>query len=166
MDPAPRRIPGWAPRIGVALLALMQPCAFGQAMSNPFHDPFEPATQGLRGCVPPQPPSYTLAAMREEEHWRVEQGNSCYLAGRCRYSNSYLYDAGIARRLKRGLASSPLLRHTSIWILVQGRIVELSGCVASAAQIATAERVTRSLRDVQGVIPHLMVGVRGSRPYP
>ncbi len=160
-----RRIAGRALTIAAALLALMQPCAFGDAMTNPFHDPFERVTQGMRGCVAPRPPSYTVSAMREEEHWRVEQGNSCYLAGRCRYSNSYLYDAGIARRLKRSLASSPGLRDTSIWILVQGRIVELSGCVASASQITSAEAVARKVRDVQGVITHLMVGVAGSRPY-
>ncbi len=165
MESTSRRRSGWAMFLGFALLALTPARAFGQAMVNPFHDPFERVTQGLGACVAPRPPSYTPSAMRDEEHWRVEQGNSCYLAGRCRYSNSYLYDAGIARRLKQALGSSPRLRDTSIWILVQGRIVELSGCVTSASQVGTARRWARATPEVQGVIVHLMVGVRGPRPY-
>ena len=134
-------------------------------MINPFHDPFERVTWGLRRCVAPSPPSYTDSAMREEEHWRVEQGNSCYLAGKCRYSNSYFYDDGIARRVKRRLAASILLHNSSIWILVQGRIVELSGCISTSSQIGVAERLVRQDTDVQGIVTHLMVGIQGDRPY-
>ena len=150
------------------VLALFAPAAVSAQASarvNPFHDPFTQVTRGLPACVAPSPPTYTPAAIRDEEHWRVEQGNSCYLAGKCRYSNSYLYDAGIAKRLSRSLASSNSLRNTSIWILVQGRIVELSGCVAQPSQLTRAERLAQQDRDVEGVVVHLMVGTQGRRPY-
>lgn len=149
----------------VCFAACLPAAAVGAPLVNPFHDPFERVTAGISGCVSPQPPTYTPSEMREEEHWRVEQGNSCYLAGKCRYSNSYFYDKGIARRLSEALLSTSRLRDSSIWILVQGRIVELSGCAKRKSQLAVARKVAEQVSDVQGVLVHLMVGTRGARPY-
>lgn len=150
---------------GLCCAAFFVRTASGASLINPFHDPFERVTAGIPGCVNPRPPTYTPAEMRGEEHWRVEQGNSCYLAGKCRYSSSYFYDKGIARRLSGALSSVSRLRDSSIWILVQGRIVELSGCVKRKSQLAVARKVAEQIPDVQGVLVHLMVGTRGARPY-
>jgi hypothetical protein len=158
----------WIPAIiaqGLCIAAILPGTASGASLINPFHDPFERVTTGIPGCVDPRPPTYTPAQMRDEEHWRVEQGNSCYLAGKCRYSNSYFYDKGIARRLSGVLSSTSRLRDSSIWILVQGRIVELSGCVERKSQIAVARKAAEQVPDVQGVLVHLMVGTQGARPY-
>ena len=132
---------------------------------NPFHDPFEQATQGLAGCPVPSPPTYTHADMQEAEHHRVERGNSCYLAGKCRLSNSFDYDRGIAQALLPALRADPQLRDTSVWVLVQGRFVQLFGCVARPGQIPRLEAVTRAAPDVQAVVSNLLVGTRGKPPY-
>ena len=132
---------------------------------NPFHDPFEQATQGLAGCPVPSPPTYTHAEQEEAEHHRVERGNSCYLAGKCRLSNSFLYDRGIARALLPALRAAPQLRDTSVWVLVQGRFVQLFGCVSRQAQIAHLEAVTRATPDVQAVVSDILVGTHGKPPY-
>lgn len=132
---------------------------------NPFHDPFAQVTSGMAGCPRPSPPTYTHAEMQQAEHHRVERGNSCYLAGKCRYSNSFLYDRGIAAGLFGALARDAALRDTSLWVLVQGRFVQLFGCVSSAAQIAHAQAVARHWPDVQAVLPQLMLGTHGATPY-
>jgi hypothetical protein len=132
---------------------------------NPFHDPFEQVTHGAAACPAPQAPSYTEHDMHLAEHHRVEQGNSCYLAGRCRYSSSFDYDPGIARDLSQRLRAAPALRGSSVWILVQGRFVQLQGCVLGAAQARAAEAIARATPDVQAVLPELRVGASGRLPY-
>ncbi len=133
---------------------------------NPFHDPFEPATQGLAGCPVPSPPTYTQAEMQEVEHHRVEQGNSCYLAGKCRLSNSFFYDRGIAHALLPRLRADPQLRDTSVWLLVQGRFVQFFGCVARREQIARLEAVAHATPDVEAILSNVLVGTQGKPPYP
>ena len=132
---------------------------------NPFHDPFEQVTHGLPGCPAPRPPTYTASELREAEHRRVERGNSCYLAGKCRYSNSFLYDSGIAAALAPALRADPWLRGTSVWILVQGRFVQVFGCVSRPGQIRRLEAAARRTRDVQAVLPIVMQGTTGKPPY-
>ncbi len=133
---------------------------------NPFHDPFEPATRGLAGCPVPSPPTYTQAELQEVEHHRVEQGNSCYLAGQCRLSNSFFYDRGIAHALLPRLRADPQLRDTSVWLLVQGRFVQFFGCVARREQIARLEAVARATPDVEAILSKVLVGTHGKPPYP
>ena len=92
---------------GLCACAAAATAASPAVLINPFHDPFVQATQGLAICPMPSPPTYTHAEMQEVEHHRVEQGNSCYLAGRCRLSNSFLYDRGIAGALLPKLRADP-----------------------------------------------------------
>jgi hypothetical protein len=169
---AVRRKSRWPAVAAVCLSAWLFAGVHGAAMAaspavlvNPFHDPFEQATQGLAGCPVPSPPTYTHAEMQEVEHHRVEQGNSCYLAGKCRLSNSFFYDRGIAHALLPTLRADPQLRDTSVWVLVQGRFVQLFGCVARPAQIAHLEALTRAAPDVQAVVSNMLVGTRGMPPY-
>lgn len=137
----------------------------GELLRNPFHDPFAQVTRDLAACPVASPPTYTHAEMQEAEHHRVERGNSCFLAGRCRYSNSFDYDRGIAAGLFPALARDPGLRGTSIWALVQGRFVQLFGCVSTKAQVARARELAEHWPDVQAVLPVLMLGTRGAAPY-
>ena len=137
----------------------------GRLLVNPFHDPFAQVTHALVNCPVPSPPTYTPAEMREVEHHRVERGNSCYLAGKCRFASSYDYDQGIAAGLFPAMSSAPVLRSTSIWVLVEGRFVQLFGCVSSTSQIDAAKQVAARWPDVQAVLPTLLVGTRGAPPY-
>ena len=155
----------------VAVLMCWGAAAFAAAATppvriNPFHDPFAQVTHGLAGCPAPRPPTYTPDELREAEHHRVERGNSCYLAGKCRYANSFLYDKDIARDLFPALAAAPELRHTSLWVLVQGRLVQVFGCVERAEQIAPLERRIRAWPDVQAAVADVLVGTTGRPPYP
>ncbi|MBU6511172.1 MAG: BON domain-containing protein [Betaproteobacteria bacterium] len=159
------RIVRWTATLGAALGLCAAAGAADRVLINPFHDPFEQVTRAAGACPAPQPPSYTEHDMHLAEHHRVEQGNSCYLAGRCRYSSSFDYDAGIARALSARLRAAPELRGSSVWILVQGRFVQLQGCVRDAAQARAAEAIARATPDVQAVLPELRVGARGQLPY-
>ena len=141
------------------------PARAAELLLNPFHDPFAQVTHGLARCPVASPPTYTRAEMRDVEHHRVERGNSCYLAGRCRYASSYDYDRGIAAGLFPALSAAPTLRGTTLWVLVEGRFVQLFGCVTDKAQIGQAQQLAQRWPDVQAVLPTLMVGTQGRPPY-
>ncbi|MDE2255164.1 MAG: BON domain-containing protein [Betaproteobacteria bacterium] len=132
---------------------------------NPFHDPFKQVTHGLPGCPAPSPPTYSQHDMHLAEHHRVEQGNSCFLAGRCRLSNSFLYDKGIASALFPRLAADRALEGSSVWVLVQGRFVQFFGCVSHKGQIEHLQAIARQTPDVQAVLANVMVGIDSKPPY-
>lgn len=165
--PGTKQLRAWATLLGLAVATGSGFASAGarEPLLNPFHDPFAQVTHGLADCPQASPPTYTGAEMREVEHHRAERGNSCFLAGKCRFASSYDYDRGIAAGLFPALASAPTLRGTSIWVLVEGRFVQLFGCVTDKAQIAQAQRLAAARPDVQAVLPTLMVGTRGKPPY-
>lgn len=145
-------------------------CAFGtaaqaQPRSNVFNDPFVQATAGLPACPVPAPPGVTEQEARDTAHDRSQRGVSCWLAGRCRLPNAYLYDAEIAPRVQQALRVDGRFAATSIWATGQRRWVWLQGCVASAEQAAEAEQLVRRIDDVEGVVNELMVGTEGTPPY-
>jgi hypothetical protein len=132
---------------------------------NPFDDPFIAITKALPACPEPAPPTFDDAQFRAEAHDRAQRGVSCWMAGRCRLHNAYLYDKEIVPRVAIALNTSGKFRDTSIWALGQRRYVWLKGCVASAEQAAEAERLVRNIDDVEGVRNELMVGTGGKVPY-
>ncbi|MGA0609145.1 BON domain-containing protein [Caldimonas sp. KR1-144] len=132
---------------------------------NPFDDPFIAVTDGLPGCPEPQAPTYTDEEFRAEAHDRSQRGVSCWMAGRCRLHNAYLYDREIVPRVKRAIESTRRFDATRIWALGQRRVVWLKGCVATAEQAAEIERIVRDIDDVEGVRNELMVGTAGAPPY-
>jgi BON domain len=149
-----------------ALLA----CALGsvaqaQERSNLFNDPFVQITSALPSCPEPQPPGVTEQEAREQAHDRSQRGVSCWLDGRCRLHNAYLYDAEIVPRVLKAIRADRRLRDTSIWAMGQRRWVWLQGCVSSPEQSAQAETLARRLDDVEGVVNQLMVGTAGQPPY-
>ncbi|HET9645723.1 MAG TPA: BON domain-containing protein [Burkholderiaceae bacterium] len=143
-------------------------CAKAQgepARINPFDDPFMAVTAEMPACPQPAPPMFNDEQFRAEAHDRAQRGVSCWMAGRCRLHNAYLYDGEIVPRVRIALNASGKFSGTSIWALGQRRFVWLKGCVATAGQAAEAERIVRNIDDVEGVENQLMVGSQGRPPY-
>lgn len=149
----------------LALLLLGSAAAMAQPRSNVFHDPFVQATSGMASCPVPEPPGVTAQEARELAHDRAQRGVSCWLAGRCRLANAYLYDAEIIPRVQQALRVDGRFGATSIWATGQRRWVWLQGCVSSAGQAVEAEQLVRRIDDVEGVVNQLMVGTTGQPGY-
>lgn len=140
------------------LLAAAGTGASALSRSNVFGDPFVQITGGLPSCPAPEPPGVTEQEAREQAHDRSQRGVSCWLAGRCRLHNAYLYDAEIAPRVVKAIHVDGRFADTSIWAAGQRRWVWLQGCVSSREQAAEAEQLVRRIDDVEGVVNELMVG--------
>ncbi len=133
---------------------------------NWFDDPFFQVASGLPGCPVPLGPFYTEAERRTQMHSRLERGTSCWLEHRCEDSNAYRYDKDIAPRVRDALATVQGVRRASVWVTVQRRWVYLQGCVPTRDLALRLERAARGAKDVETVVPDLMVGTRGRAPYP
>lgn len=81
------------------------------------------------------PTKRTAAEMRAEIHWRAERGISCYLEGRCRFPNSYMYDRKISARVKKTLVTDSRFWNSSIWTEGYRRWVVLKACATSQKQL-------------------------------
>lgn len=143
----------------------MAPRTIGQLRTNYFDDPFVQATNALPGCPVPRGPLYTKTEALAESHGRAERGTTCYLVGRCRLPNAYLYDKEIIPRVKQFIAMDGRFAASSIWLVGQRRWVYLQGCVASRAIADELVRQVRTIDDVESVVDQLMVGVDGIPPY-
>jgi hypothetical protein len=151
----------------VALLALVCAAAIaGPEKKNWFDDPFFQVSSGARACPVPEGPLYTEEERRAQMHGRLERGTSCWLEGRCRDSNAYRYDRDIAPQVQAALAGVPGLRQASVWAIVQRRWVYLQGCVPSSGVARRLEEAARAVPEVEQVVDDLMVGTRGTPPYP
>jgi len=131
---------------------------------NPFGDPFIQVTNALP-CPAPRGPAYTDAAMRQEAHYRAERGTSCWLEGRCREPNAYLYDGRIAQLAVAALRADVALADSAIWLIAERRFVYLQGCVTRADQVDRAQAIVRQASDVDIVIAALSVPGEAPR-YP
>ncbi len=135
-------------------------CGAAPAQDAPRHyydDPFLQVTTALPQCAPQEPSKITQAQMQAEAHYRTERGTSCYQSGRCRLPNAYLYDREIIPRVQKALLADGGFADTSIAVEGQRRWVWLKGCVRNAEQSTAAERLVRSIDDVEAVINQLTV---------
>ena len=133
--------------------------------ANPFNDPFERATNAVAECPVPRGPAYSESQMRAEAHSRIERGTTCWLSGLCSEPNAYRYDARIAQGVVAALRGDAELATSSMWVIVQRRIVYLQGCVENSAQAARAEAIAAGAPEVERVIPSL--SAPGEKPlYP
>ncbi len=148
-----------------ALLSLQGRAAAEEVRRNPFGDPFVQLTSGLPACPVPAEPEFTEDEYRAEAHDRSQRGVSCWMAGRCRLHNAYLYDAEIVPRVHKAVQADGRFAGTSVWALGQRRQVWLKGCVQTAQQAAELERLVRHLDDVEGVVNELVVGTQAPPPY-
>jgi hypothetical protein len=147
------------------LLLCCSASAADEPRRNPFDDPFTAVTSGLPGCPRAEPPLFTEEQIRNEAHDRAQRGTSCWLAGRCRLHNAYLYDKEIVPRVVKAVQADGRYGDTAVWALGQRRWVWLKGCVAKAEQREGLERLVRLIDDVEGVVNELMVGTGGKPPY-
>ena len=164
-----RRLRPGAAGVLVAACSLFPAAAAADApdeRANRFNDPFVQITSALPACPVPEPPGYTAQEATAEAHDRAQRGVSCWLAGRCRLANAYLYDAEIIPRVQLALrVDGRFGATTSLWAAGRRRFVWLQGCVATAELAAEAERILRGIDDVEGVVNEIMVGTGGVPPY-
>ena len=146
-------------------LVLCATSAWAQERRNPFDDPFAVVTSGLANCPRAEAPLYTEEQIRNEAHDRSQRGTSCWLAGRCRLHNAYLYDKEIVPRVVKAVQADGRYADTRVWALGQRRWVWLKGCVSTPEQRESLERLVRLIDDVEGVVNELMVGTGGTPPY-
>lgn len=144
------------------LLAVLCFCgiATAQERKNYFEDPFMQVTAGVPGCPVPAPPGMTEEEMARAAHVRAQHGVSCYLAGRCRLANSYLYDKELVPRVALYLQRDGRFADTSLWILGERRLITVMGCVQLPEQAQALERAIGLVDDVMGVIDQTMAGTR------
>lgn len=99
------------------------------------NDPFFQFSTTVPPCPEPLGPLPTDKEWLAEAHHRIEDGNSCWVEGRCRLSNSYLYDVEIVDAVQRRLSDISLATHwrekSSLWLLVQHRFIYAQGCVSA-----------------------------------
>ena len=153
------------PGVLAVLMLVTHGLGAAQGRSNHFNDPFVQVTDGMPSCPVPEPPGVTAQEARELAHDRAQRGVSCWLAGRCRLPNAYLYDAEIIPRVQQALRYSGRFADTSIWAAGQRRFVWLQGCVATAEQAIGVEQLVRRIDDVEGVVNQLMIGTAGTPAY-
>lgn len=142
------------------MVALAAPAFAGEPQeerANFFNDPFLQVTDAIASCPHPEGPLITRAQMKEESHYRVERGTSCYQSGRCRLPNAYLYDKEIIPRAQKAIVADGRFTHSSIWVEGQRRWVWLKGCVPSREQSLAVEQLVRSIDDVEAVINQLTI---------
>jgi hypothetical protein len=154
-------------RAACLALAASYAAAHAEERRNYFDDPFLQATRGQAACPAPAGPAITEEQMRAQAHDRAQRGTSCWLAGRCRLHNAYLYDKEIAPRVVKAiLADGRFGASTSVWILGQRRQVFLQGCVANRDEAEALRKLAAQIDDVEGVVDQLMIGTTGAPAYP
>ncbi|MEO7392149.1 MAG: BON domain-containing protein [Ramlibacter sp.] len=139
--------------------------AQAQERRNWFDDPFLPVTSALPGCPVPVPPGMTDEEVRAAGHVRAQHGTSCYRVGRCRLSNSYLYDKEIIPRVAQYIRMDGRFDDTSVWVQGERRLVFLMGCVRTQQQANDMEATVILVDDVMGVINYLQVGAQAEPRY-
>ncbi|KND60240.1 hypothetical protein BVER_05062c [Candidatus Burkholderia verschuerenii] len=131
------------------------------ARINRGNDPFLHVSSTISGCPTPQGPFVTQQEWLDEAHYRIERGNSCWIAGRCRLSNSYDYDKDIAesvtRRLNALSAAMDWRDKTSLWLTIQRRFIYLDGCVSRDFDRAHFVPALGETADVERVIDRTKV---------
>jgi hypothetical protein len=148
------------------LCALSVPCASESsddpaARINRGGDPFLHVSSAIADCPAPRGPFVTQQEWLDEAHYRIERGNSCWIAGRCRLSNSYAYDKEIAERVTRRLnalnAATDWRGKTSLWLTIERRFIYLDGCVSRDFDRAHFVAALGETADVERVIDRTTV---------
>ncbi|SAK54463.1 hypothetical protein AWB80_01987 [Caballeronia pedi] len=123
---------------------------------NRGNDPFLHVSSAIADCAAPPGPFETAQEWLDEAHYRIERGNSCWIAGRCRLANSYDYDKEIAESVTRRLnslnASLQWREKTSLWLTLQRRFIYLDGCVSRDFDKARFVSALGETADVEKVI--------------
>lgn len=134
-------------------------------LKNWFNDPYFALVQDMQHCPVPRGPFMTESEMKAESHSRIERGTTCWMTGRCKEPNAYLYDAGIGAAIRERFTGDSALRGMSLWITVKRRFVWVEGCAPDASRISKLEAMFRAVPDVEQVLVNVMQGVAGKPPY-
>ncbi|AET91498.1 conserved hypothetical signal peptide protein [Burkholderia sp. YI23] len=138
------------------LLAVAIAAHADDTRENRGNDPFLHVSSAIAACPAPLGPFETEREWLDEAHYRIERGNSCWIAGRCRLSNSYDYDKEIAQSVTRRLASLNASlqwrEKTSLWLTLQRRFIYLDGCVSRDFDTARFVSALGETADVEKVI--------------
>ncbi|MDR5739766.1 MULTISPECIES: BON domain-containing protein [unclassified Caballeronia] len=145
----------------LALATLMSAAHADDTPANRGNDPFLHVSSAIVSCPAPRGPFETGNEWIDEAHYRIERGNSCWLAGRCRLPNSYAYDKeiaeSVARRLNALNASLQWREKTSLWLTLQRRFVYIDGCVSPDFDTARFVSELGETADVEKVIDRTTV---------
>ena len=123
------------PWLASLLICMSIGCAHAEPLrANHGHDPFLQISKAISDCPVPLGPLQTEKEWLDDSHYRIERGNSCWIEGRCRLSNAYLYDTEIADTVQRRLANLNVDTHwreqSTLWLTLQRRFIYVEGCVA------------------------------------
>ncbi|MFL9909560.1 hypothetical protein [Paraburkholderia sp. RL17-337-BIB-A] len=123
---------------------------------NRGHDPFFQISKAISNCPVPLGPLETEQEWLDDSHYRIERGNSCWVEGRCRLSNAYLYDTEIAEAVQRRLTNINYVTHwreqSTLWLTLQRRFIYVQGCVAPGFDKHTFLAELAKTADVDRVI--------------
>jgi hypothetical protein len=153
-------------RYAIAMMVAAAAAAIGASAAEPqireeranfFGDPFVQVTKAIPECPVPEGPEITREEMLRETHYRSERGLRCYQAGKCRLSNSYMYDKDIIARVDKAIRVDGRFAVTSIWAEGQRRWVWLKGCVRRPEDAKAAVQLVREIDDVERVFDELQV---------
>ena len=145
------------PRLSCLLLCIAAVRAHAQdPRTNHGHDPFFQISHAVGACPAPLGPLETEKEWLDDSHYRIERGNSCWIEGRCRLSNAYLYDTEIADTVQRRLATINLATHwreqSTLWLTLQRRFIYVEGCVTPGFDKTTFLTELARTADVERVI--------------
>ncbi|WP_035474653.1 hypothetical protein [Burkholderia sp. WSM2230] len=137
---------------------------------NRGHDPFFQISKAIEGCPVPLGPLETEQEWLADSHYRIERGNSCWIEGRCRLSNAYLYDKEIAEAVQRRLAiinaATQWRERSTLWLTLQRRFIYVQGCIAPGFDKQTFLAELAKTADVERVIDDTTTNPRAAQlPY-
>ncbi|KIG03513.1 hypothetical protein [Caballeronia concitans] len=152
-------IPNATRVLALALFSLI--ARADEPLANRGNDPFLHVSNAIPDCPAPRGPFETQQEWLDEAHYRIERGNSCWIAGRCRLSNSYEYDKEIAESVTRRLsalnASLQWREKTSLWLTLQRRFIYIDGCVSRDFDKARFAAELGETADVEKIIDRTTV---------
>lgn len=137
---------------------------------NRGHDPFFQISSRIANCPEPLGPRVDEAQWRRDAHHRIEDGNHCYVEGRCRLGNAYQYETEIVESTQRRLQSLsvtlPGWRDSTLWLTVRGRWLLVQGCVGRGFPGQPFVAALREVADVEIVVDQITADPARGVPYP
>lgn len=137
----------------------------GDELRNWFNDPFFQISNGMPACPTPAGPFVTERERHAQAHRRAEKGTTCWLARDCDRPNAYAYDPDIAVAMQSAVEQRRPFPDTSLWATVQGRVVYIEGCVASASQVGEIDAFARAQPYVEQVHVSVRTSPSARAPY-
>ena len=142
-------------------LAFIAPSRADEALRNWGNDPFFQISSAVAACPQPLGPLLSQQEWQREEHYRAERGNSCYIQGTCRLSSGYRYDSEISEAVKRRLThiadQTQWDRKSTLWLMLQRRIIYVQGCVTADFDRDAFVKQLAETADVVTVIDQMAV---------